>query len=89
MKNLKLKIYGAVQGVGFRDAVYWKARKSHIAGFVMNEPDGTVYIEAEGEEATLNEFLTWCGKGPWPARVDKVESEWADAGGKFTGFRIA
>jgi acylphosphatase len=53
IKNLKIKIFGDVMGVGFRDAAYWKARKLYIAGFVMNEPDGTVYIEAEGDQEGL------------------------------------
>lgn len=77
-----------MQGVGFRHETYWKARKLYIGGFVMNEPDGSVYIEAEGEEAALNEFLIWCRRGPWPASVLKVEVEWGEASGKFTGFRI-
>jgi len=89
VKNLTMKIYGDVQGVGFRDAAYWTARKMHVAGFVMNEPDGTVYIEAEGEEATLHEFLAWCRKGPITAKVTKIDAEWHEAHGKFTGFRIA
>jgi acylphosphatase len=88
MKNVKIKIYGRVQGVGFRYEAYWKARKLHLAGFVMNEPDGSVYAEAEGEEPALNEFLMWCRGGPWPAKVDRVETEWSEAAGKFTGFRI-
>ena len=89
MKHLIIKIYGDVQGVGFRDAAYWTARKMHVAGFVMNDPDGCVYMETEGEKAALNDFLTWCGKGPVTARVSRVETEWSDAPGKFTGFRIA
>jgi acylphosphatase len=89
MKNLKMKIYGDVQGVGFRDTAYWLARKLYISGFVMNEPDGSVYIEAEGEEPVLKEFLAWCKKGPITARVTNVHEEWSGARGKFTGFRIA
>jgi len=88
IKNLKIKISGDVQGVGFRDAAYWVARKLPVAGFIMNEPEGTIYIEAEGEEETLKEFLAWCRKGPITAKVNKVEAEWAAAHGKFTGFRI-
>ena len=88
MKSLIIKIYGEVQGVGFRDAAYWTARKMHVAGFVMNDPGGFVYIEAEGDEAALNDFLTWCNKGPVTAKVSRVEAEWADGSGKFTGFRI-
>jgi len=83
-----MKITGDVQGVGFRDAAYWKARKSYISGFVMNETDGSVYIEAEGEEETLRDFLAWCRKGPITAKVNAVEVEWSSARGKFTGFRV-
>jgi acylphosphatase len=87
-ENLKMKIHGDVQGVGFRDAAYWTARKLCLAGFIMNEPDGTVYIEAEGEKAALDEFLAWCRKGPITAKIAKVEITWSPARGKFTGFRI-
>lgn len=87
-KNLMMKIRGDVQGVGFRDAAYWTARKMHVAGFVMNEPDGTVYIEAEGDEADLKKFLEWCRKGPVTAKVAGVDAAWAPPHGKFTGFRI-
>jgi len=89
VKNLTMKIYGDVQGVGFREAAYWTARKMHVAGFVMNEPDGTVYIEAESEEAVLADFLAWCRKGPITAKVANIDVAWGDARGKFTGFRIA
>jgi acylphosphatase len=78
-----------VQGVGFRDATYWTARKLAVAGFVMNEPGGSVYIEAEGEEDALKEFLTWCGHGPITAKVARVEAEWSPAHGRFSGFRVA
>jgi acylphosphatase len=88
MKHVNIKIYGEVQGVGFRDAAYWKARKLHVGGFVMNEPDGSVYIEAEGDDDELKEFLVWCEKGPFGAKVGKIETEWKEPGGKFTGFRI-
>ena len=89
MKRVNIKIYGDVQGVGFRDAIYWKARRLQVAGFVMNEPDGSVYAEAEGDEEALIKFVEWCKKGPSTAKVSKVETEWTEAGGKFSGFRIA
>jgi acylphosphatase len=87
-KNLTLKIYGEVQGVGYRNEAYWVARKLHVAGFVMNEPDGTVYIEVEGESEDLDKFVAWCRKGPVTAKVDNVEISELSAHGKFTGFRI-
>ena len=50
-----------------------RATKYGVKGFVRNEQDGTVYIEAEGEEENLDQFLNWCHKGPGWARVDDVE----------------
>ena len=46
-----------------------------LFGFVRNEPDGSVYIEAEGEEKQLSELLAWCRKGPWFSKVEQVEVE--------------
>jgi acylphosphatase len=87
-KGITIKISGEVQGVGYRNEAYWVARKLHVAGFVMNEPEGTVYAEAEGEEQDLQEFLAWCKKGPITARVTNVEVQWSEPHSKFTGFRI-
>jgi len=49
------------------------AQKYDISGYVKNEPEGTVYIEASGEEEAMDRFVLWCHKGPAWARVDKVE----------------
>ena len=72
-KHLNIKIYGRVQGVFFRHSTKQKAKESGIKGFVRNEPDGVVYIEAEGEEENLKQFLDWCRRGPFLAKVKKVE----------------
>lgn len=63
-----------MQGVSFRFYAAQAARQRRLKGFVKNEPDGTVYIEAEGEEKTLREFVQWCRAGsPW-AQVTKIET---------------
>jgi acylphosphatase len=65
-------VSGRVQGVGFR----YSARKVAIAygikGYVKNMNDGNVYIEAEGPEYNIIEFINWCTKGPSNARVEDV-----------------
>lgn len=76
VKHLEIKIYGQVQGVGFRASAQTKAKELRILIFAKNEPDGTVLIEAEGEEINLEKFLAWCKKGPLFARVEKVEFEY-------------
>lgn len=73
MKLFKIKVLGEVQGVGFRFFAKQRADNLGIKGFAQNEPDGSVYIEAEGEEKALGRFLDWCKMGPEPAEVKGVE----------------
>lgn len=72
-KHLNIKVSGKVQGVWFRKSTQDKALELGINGFVRNEADGSVYIEAEGSEDGLNIFLEWCKQGPPLARVDKLD----------------
>ena len=68
-----MRIHGKVQNVGFRYYTVKTAHQFGIKGFVKNDPDGTVYIEAEGDEADLEVFTEWCRRGPQWARVDRME----------------
>lgn len=68
-----IRVYGKVQGVGFRYYTQKKAMELDITGFVQNRPDGSVYIEAEGEEEKLDAFILWCNEGPGWARVTNVK----------------
>lgn len=68
-----IEVYGRVQGVGFRFFTERKARELGISGFVKNRPDGSVYIEAEGEPQALELFIEWCKAGPNWAKVQNVK----------------
>jgi len=72
-KAVRLKISGRVQNVGFRYHTQKTALQFGISGFVKNERDGSVYIEAYGEEENLDTFILWCHSGPNWARVDDVK----------------
>lgn len=87
-KHLSIKIYGQVQGVGFRYYTREKAQELALFGFVHNEPDNTVYVEMEGEEKNLKNFLEWCHLGPEAARVEKVEFAFSEGQKKFDEFRV-
>jgi acylphosphatase len=52
------------------------AKALGLKGFVRNLPNGSVELEAEGEEDALNRFLLWCQHGPPGARVDNVNMVW-------------
>jgi len=60
----RIHVKGRVQGVGFRFSAVREARSRGITGFVKNQYDGSVYIEAEGPQDQLLEFVEWCRKGP-------------------------
>ncbi len=72
-KGVIIKIYGKVQGVGFRYYTQQKANELSINGFVQNKPDGSVYIEAEGSPENLDAFVLWCNDGPGWARVTNIQ----------------
>ena len=73
MSRVELKIYGCVQGVGFRYDARKKAEKLGVSCSPRNEPDKSLFIEAEGEPQALEQFIAWCRKGPWGAKVERVE----------------
>ncbi len=73
IKHINVTIYGKVQGVFFRITAKEEAAALGIKVLAENKPDGTVYIEAEGEKEKLDEFIKWCHLGPSLARVAKVE----------------
>jgi acylphosphatase len=86
-KTYEIKIYGRVQGVNFRRSAAFRARLLGVVGFVRNEPDGSVFIEAEGDETALQKFLNWCKKGSLIARVDRIDVE-EIPGKDYSDFRI-
>jgi len=69
----KINIKGDVQGVGFRWNAANAARNLGITGYVKNQPDGSVYIEAEGYREQLNYYVRWCKNGP--GYVEEVKTE--------------
>ena len=73
MINRIITVYGRVQGVGFRYAAVNKARYYGIKGFVRNQRDGSVYIEAEGKDFNVIEFIKWCYEGPRRGLVQNVD----------------
>lgn len=81
MKHINIKITGRVQGVGFRRAARDRARYLGIKGFVKNEIDGSVYIEAEGNDLALSQFVIWCRKGPDYSDVEELQCVEGDVKG--------
>ncbi len=81
MRHVNITVFGEVQGVGFRYFARAAAESMGVRGFVRNEPDGSVYLEAEGEPHTVEKFVAWCRKGPPTAKVTRIELREAAAAG--------
>lgn len=74
MKHLNITVHGKVHGVFYRASTKAVADQLGVKGLVKNMKDGTVYIEAEGDEFSIESFLEWCHEGPEKAKVEKVET---------------
>ncbi len=86
-RRLRLNVRGAVQGVGFRPAVYRLATEMGLAGWVINTPQG-VTIEVEGPDAVLAKFLPRLeAERPPRSSIQGVETSHLDPTG-YSGFEI-
>lgn len=66
------RLSGRVQGVGFRWFVLAQAQRLGITGWVRNNRDGTVELEAAGNADALNILRERVQQGPPAARVDHL-----------------
>ncbi|MCK4465524.1 MAG: acylphosphatase [Bacteroidales bacterium] len=71
--NVRITVKGRVQNVGFRYFTFKTANTFNIKGLVKNEMDGSVYIEAEGEEPDVELFIEQIKQGPSWAIIRKTE----------------
>jgi acylphosphatase len=65
-------LHGRVQGVGFRWFVLRVARDAGLRGWVRNNPDGSVEVEAAGDPEQLAVLRERIAVGPRGARVERV-----------------
>lgn len=87
-ERLSARITGRVQGVGFRNFTQMRARRLDLTGWVRNEKDGSVRLEAEGPRTALEDLLNAVREGPRMARVDDVDVAWSEAADEFDVFRV-
>lgn len=69
------RVHGCVQGVGYRRFAERQAQALGLAGWVRNDPGGTVSGEAEGSEDALAAFRSQLAQGPAFGSVDRLDWE--------------
>ena len=71
----RVRVYGRVQGVFFRQWTVKKASALGVNGWVHNAHDGSVQAHLAGEEGAVAQLIEHMRKGPPQARVDDVMVE--------------
>jgi len=88
MKRYTIKIFGKVQGVGFRFRAQEKAKELSLFGYAKNMEDGSVLIDVEGEVEQLNIFFKWCEGGSESVAVSKLSYAVSDELKNYSAFVI-
>jgi len=69
----RVRVFGRVQGVWFRDATRRRAHALRVAGWVRNREDGSVEAVFEGPPDRVEAAVAFCRTGPPGARVAHLE----------------
>lgn len=88
LKQVRAIVHGEVQGVGYRYSVHHLSKDFKVAGFVRNLDDGTVEIQAEGEQSELQKFIEAVRIRDGYISVTGVDLKWREPEGKYSGFSI-
>jgi acylphosphatase len=87
-ERVRVRVDGLVQGVWFRASTQREAQAFEITGWVKNQPDGAVTLEAQGRPEALEELLSWLRNGPPKAQVDEVDVTWTETVAGEVSFEI-
>jgi len=73
IRQVKIRVSGRVQGVGFRFFTYQKATKLGLVGYVKNLDNGEVEIVAQGDNISIAKLIQWLEQGgPVSARLTEI-----------------
>ena len=73
IRQVKIRVCGRVQGVGFRFFTYQQVTKLGLVGYVKNLDNGDVEIVAQGDNISINKLLQWVEQGgPASARITAI-----------------
>ncbi len=87
VQRRRVVVQGHVQGVFFRETTRRRALTEGIAGWVRNQPDGSVEAVLEGEREAVERLVAFLREGPRGARVDWVDVVSEEAEG-LDGFDV-
>ncbi len=83
----EIRFEGSVQGVGFRYRAQYAANGCGVTGWVRNEMDGSVLMEAQGTNRQINEMLKLINQGSY-IRIDRLDYHELPVDENERGFHI-
>lgn len=87
MTARRLRIYGRVQGVFYRNWAEQTARSLGLSGWVRNCMDGSVEAVVAGETEHIQRFIALAHKGPAAAQVTHID-DLAEPDDQYIGFAV-
>lgn len=89
MITRQIRVWGRVQGVGFRFFTQQLAIQLDLCGTVQNKMDGSVFAVAQGEEKAVARFIDRVKASTSPyGRVDRYEENEVNDAPLYTKFQI-
>ncbi len=68
-----IRVYGSVQGVGFRYRTKYAAENYGVTGWVKNELDGSVSMELQGTEEQIDQVFLSISHGSYIS-IERMDS---------------
>lgn len=83
----RIRVYGRVQGVGFRYRAGHAADAVGVCGWVRNDPDGAVSMEIQGTEAQIDQVFEMVSRGTYIS-IERMDVRTIPIEEHEYGFRI-
>lgn len=85
--HYEIRVFGRVQGVGFRYSARKQARTLGLKGWVENRLDGSVCSVIQGRREDCLKYMDWCRRGTGYSWVEKVDIQEMDPE-ELTSFQV-
>lgn len=70
----QIRVYGSVQGVGFRYRAEHAAAMVGCTGWVRNDPDGAVSMEIQGTEEQIDKVFLMIQQGTY-VNIERMDAK--------------
>ncbi|MCQ2252937.1 MAG: acylphosphatase [Bacteroidales bacterium] len=86
IKAVSIKVTGHLKQVGYHSNILLATKDLNIVGKYQSNDDGSVYIEAQGDEKDLEVFINVCRRPSPFTRVDNLDVTPMEVNEELTSF---